>query len=632
MVHPFFITLPCSAKTSIHSGGAVQNADMILLRVSNTGTIMWQEQWGTTNDDLVQDMIITKDGNIVLVGTVGRSSVYAGNVAAIMKFNAATGAVMWQNYVQDNVITAGGEVLLGVTELVNGDLVAVGGHNWTPSGSDGMICTFNGGTGALINNRYLGITNGDEFEGVVSSGNDVYICGEYDGNSYKDGRVIKYDPIAQVVLWSKYYDFTQVPNLSANYFSDIYLVGDRLMIEGGSAFNYSTSGGSGQFILTIDTFGNAPQLRAMQENATYVGDTKMVPVSTDHVFTIQSPTNSFYDAILWTSTATINTAVTEITSLSSSTANTPVKFQLANGQHSFFDLRLYNALLYMAGTTNDPGGFGNNDIYYVVSNTNLASNNHTCALKTDTITITTPIITYPTPSYTVNTFVANDPYNFTPTPLNYKVNKICGDTITPPCSINGQLSVVQTGTDSAGNCIFTATITASTGSTILGYEWNIPGMPPFIIYTSGSSDVEVFTLPAGTSSATVTVTIHAVSGDFAPGADPCCQAVFSQRIACQQSGNPTKKEATSTGVENVNGQTSSGIVIYPNPTQNEVTITSSTPAGISDVQVIDITGQKIAEYNYQNNASVNVSLQNLAPGSYVVKVNNTTSQIVTKIN
>ena len=51
--------------------GATANAQAFVLKVTSTGAIAWQKTFGLPGtNNLIQDMIITQDNNIVVVGTV----------------------------------------------------------------------------------------------------------------------------------------------------------------------------------------------------------------------------------------------------------------------------------------------------------------------------------------------------------------------------------------------------------------------------------------------------------------------------------------------------------------------------------------------------------------------------------
>ena len=398
-------------------GGAATDCQAFVLKVTSAGTIAWQKTFGLPGtNNLIMDMIVTQDNNIVVVGTVaGTGAVYTDNTAAILKFNSTTGALMWQNCFRDAATTTAGEFFFGVTELTDGTgrLVAVGSHNYTASGSDALICVFQG-TGALIYNEVYQISNGDELEDVCTSadGASVYICGEFVGD-YKDGRVFSYTPgtTTGTINWSQYFDFYLFGSLQDNFFDRIYLSGTKLCVQTSSILDYTTTGGSGQGILTMNAAdGSGAQLYGVKNSgAAYANAPSFTCVTSDHIFTIQSPAAADYDPIIWTGGVITSTVITEITSLSAGTYNPPVRFSSTLvGEHNIEDIHLTpsGTGLIMAGGTNVSSGFGNNDIYYVSCGTGLASLNGTCDTVHDIVAITNTPYTNSAPAF--------DTIHFTP--------------------------------------------------------------------------------------------------------------------------------------------------------------------------------------------------------------------------
>ena len=470
--------------------GATANAQAFVLKVTSAGAIAWQKTFGLPGtNNLIQDMIITQDNNIVVVGTVaGIGAVYTDNTAAILKFNSTTGALMWQNCFRDAATTAAGEFFFGVTELTDGTgrLVAVGSHNFTAAGSDGLICVFQS-TGTLIYNEVYQIPDGDELEDVCTSadGASVYICGEYVGD-YKDGRVFSYTPgtTTGTINWSQYFDFYLFGSLQDNFFNRIYLEGTKLCVQGSSILDYTTTGGSGQSILTLNAAdGSGAQLYGIKNSgAAYANAPSFTCVTSDHVFTIQSPSAADYDPVLWTAGITTNTVITEITSLAAGTYKPPVRFTSAYvGEHNIEDIHLNpsGTGLIMAGGTNITSGYGNNDIYYVSCSTGLASLNGTCDTVHDIVAIPNTPFTSNVPAF--------DTIHFTPVystvnigTTDFNIQSVCGDdilvsacnTVTLPDTVKVckgdtvTLHPTVTGTDSILSYTWT-TATGLSSTTIL---------------------------------------------------------------------------------------------------------------------------------------------------------------------
>lgn len=75
---------------------------------------------------------------------------------------------------------------------------------------------------------------------------------------------------------------------------------------------------------------------------------------------------------------------------------------------------------------------------------------------------------------------------------------------------------------------------------------------------------------------------------------------------------------------NENQLTSDSVKIYPNPATSEFTITH-TFSSEGNVQLFDITGKKIKELfsgNFATNKSIKIKTEGIAPGVYLVKINN----------
>ena len=192
------------------------------------------------------------------------------------------------------------------------------------------------------------------------------------------------------------------------------------------------------------------------------------------------------------------------------------------------------------------------------------------------------------------------------------------DKCPPPCydTNKTKLTVTSTASDS---CTFNATINTGTANTIVGYTWTVsPGGATQTDPTSSPTDSYMFTITPGTVY-TVTVTIHIVDANL-----DCCTGVLTQTVTCTGNNGAEGRHANNAG-----GNGTNSIVIFPNPTSDMVTITSSSDP-ITTIQVIDVNGQQVGNYSYSNTTSANVSLAGLPPGTYLFRVNNATSKMIVK--
>lgn len=68
-----------------------------------------------------------------------------------------------------------------------------------------------------------------------------------------------------------------------------------------------------------------------------------------------------------------------------------------------------------------------------------------------------------------------------------------------------------------------------------------------------------------------------------------------------------------------------GFSLFPNPTTNVFTVTSSINP-ITKIEIFNLLGQQVIQKEIKNLSSVEMVISQLTPGMYMVKVNNTTSQ------
>ncbi len=548
--------------------GDVTNAQMVLLKVNPTETaILWERKFGVAGaNNLIYNMIITHDGNIVVVGTMGRSSVYTNNIACIMKFDATSGVLIWQNNTRNSVHTVGGEIFYAVTELGaegNYALVAVGSYDSRPTIVDAMIAMFENTTGTLIYNEvYAGsLGSSDSYYGICTAadGMTTYIVGSYNGDNYQSGMAHKYKPgmfapgpyVPGTWIWQDFFDFTLPgltvsydPNgnqiitpgtlaLNDNFFVDVYVKGNKVVILGGSLNDYTTTGGEGQSITRLDTgTGGSPENWQVQSsNKTYANTAKIFVLTNDHVISMQTPGNSWYDPIRWLTgtTSNLDVVVTDIPSLTAGTITTvPVKYisgTSAPALHSLLDMTLAGPDLYMAGVTNDSYfGFGQNDIYYVRTASSLPIDNGgtICDSIDTTGMLAVPMTQYYRTQARYNFVAETVPVGIDT--LDYAIDTLCGkkNPIHIPCSkaswdgAHTTLTAVLSPADTSV-CVYqvTATGTPYAPWTMIGYLWNIGGTLTWDPTSSGT-DGQIVTIPYS-GSQTITVTYFAID----PAGDTC---------------------------------------------------------------------------------------------------------------
>jgi len=156
---------------------------------------------------------------------------------------------------------------------------------------------------------------------------------------------------------------------------------------------------------------------------------------------------------------------------------------------------------------------------------------------------------------------------------------------------------------------------------VLDYNWAGPA-GQYTDITSNTQDVyQGFSLQSN-SSAQVSVSVDLTDiwgyGDI-------CTITQTTQATC-----PANRQSNA-GLSNVK-LPKSGIIVYPNPTVDGNIYISSSASDITHVEVFDVTGKKLNDYNFSNLNQAQISIGAYAAGSYLIKVNSTVQQIVSKIN
>lgn len=384
------------------------NADNLLMRIRPNGTIMWQKQWGTTGNDMLYDMIIAQNGDIIAVGTADRGSLYVNNNAAIYRYSN-TGLPLGSAFVRDNNLSAPGETFAGVCELANGNIVAVGGHNYTPVSVDGFISVFSPTLANLYNEVVpVSATQSDHFTAVVANGNNVYITGPAytTSTTYYDMVLLNYTPgtTSGIINWMRLYDMTYnvmtsgtTVTVNSEWPQKLFIRNNNLLISG---YMEQAFGGMADrhFIFRSDMNGNAAITRIVNNGTSgtaYSNNSTIYPINNDRMIATNVPYNQSYN---YDQTGVIgapgaNIWLSSINSLGAATVGGSKQFNLQLNE-SVQGLDYAPVLgstvinLYMAGNAERAAG-ADNDIYFGVVNV-AQSTKATCPVDTITTLASVP--------------------------------------------------------------------------------------------------------------------------------------------------------------------------------------------------------------------------------------------------
>ena len=178
--------------------------DTYLIKISPTGTLLWEKTYGGTGNDHGREIIKTTDGNYAFVGTT--SSGFTSDQAFLTKIDLA-GTVLWTKYYGGSM-HEGGNTLKETADggfIIAGQTFSYGQSN----GSAYLVKTHSNGdtswtkyynTGTIISEVNSLISNAD--------GSFVFVVRDSSSTNDIDVRVMKTDSLG-VLAWNKLYSGTK---------------------------------------------------------------------------------------------------------------------------------------------------------------------------------------------------------------------------------------------------------------------------------------------------------------------------------------------------------------------------------------------------------------------------------------
>src|SRR5690606_37836811 len=82
---------------------------------------------------------------------------------------------------------------------------------------------------------------------------------------------------------------------------------------------------------------------------------------------------------------------------------------------------------------------------------------------------------------------------------------------------------------------------------------------------------------------------------------------------------------------NVNEWISSKFNVYPNPTTNVVNITNSENMLVNQITIYDVTGKQLSTKNFNNETEIQLNVENLASGTYLLHLQTNQGMAVKKL-
>lgn len=212
--------------------------DMWVVKLNATGGIVWHKNLGGDGTDQPREMFVNSDGTYTILGsTTSNNFDVSGNHGSVdiwaVKLSAS-GTILWQRcYGGTNVDevrtaiknAAGNIVVAGVTSSADGDVT--GFHSGTPTRSDFWILEINNSTGAIVAQKAYGGTKEESPRSVIQQSDGKYVVvgytvsndGDVSGNHATTGSDIWVLKLASITAidWQKCLGSSNAGSLEIGY-------------------------------------------------------------------------------------------------------------------------------------------------------------------------------------------------------------------------------------------------------------------------------------------------------------------------------------------------------------------------------------------------------------------------------
>ncbi|MFN0201573.1 MAG: caspase domain-containing protein [Bacteroidia bacterium] len=182
------------------------NADIWVIRMSKNGDKLWEYKPLKDGHDFVSDLILAKDGDIVVAGNVGVKGDSRNTKGWIAKLDATKGTLKWEK-----TFGTKGEIVRDVIQTSDGAFVFAGASATMTKGSYDLWVGKLFVNGDLMWEKKYGGTQDDRATSVVETKDRNILVGGYTmsfGNGMKDMALHKIELATGKEMWSKTYGST----------------------------------------------------------------------------------------------------------------------------------------------------------------------------------------------------------------------------------------------------------------------------------------------------------------------------------------------------------------------------------------------------------------------------------------
>ena len=244
--------------------------DAWIVKLSATGTLIWQKCLGGTSSDIAHDIQPTSDGGYIVAGSTHSingdvTGNHGGVDAWIVKLDA-TGVLIWQKCLggtsYDNISSIqttsdGGFIAVGYTESVNGDVI--GNHGL----SDVWVIKLSA-TGSVLWQKCLGGTNFEQATSIQTTTDGGYILAGHTNSingdvtvnhGAQDAWIVKLD-LTGAIVWQR-----SLGGSGEDYAKSIQSTTDGGYILAGNTNSNSgdvigNHGDNDAWVIKLDAFGS----------------------------------------------------------------------------------------------------------------------------------------------------------------------------------------------------------------------------------------------------------------------------------------------------------------------------------------------------------------------------------------
>lgn len=606
-------------------------SDALITRVDASGNVLWTKILGTASyDDKFTKVVVAQNGDFIVSGYAGHTpqgTAGPAGSAMVYRFNGS-GLIQFSNFIDAPSGSPGdkGSIFFDLTELANGDVVAVGTRDFRPNASGGLVTYFNASLSPIWSRAFT-TSGSDELHAVANENNRIFVGGMYQGSTDYDLQIAEMNTSGGIV-WSRSYEFSltnphsiPTPNQTAdcNWVNEMHVSGGELMVLTNATIGYGVTNGDMAGIMRIDiNTGVNNSLHMFNQTFSHANAVGVDYLNPSHAYYVLNPTNQHINSLFPGPSSLSNPNDAVLSEIDPTTGGFTNAVQLLHdGSQNIDALDLLAGDTYYAGVSlGDPQQLGDHDIFYIKSPFGLPTEWNDCDILNTQLELDNPTVTDQTFRINVDqTYVINNP-NISDYDEYMEAIILCQQTPPPPCDIED-----MTWCGSLANP-YQYTFNVATNPAGAVVEWDFGGT---LVPSTGGTPV-THTFP-GPGPYTVCVRQLDAMGDI------CDEECIEFCIGDNGAGMKPGKSMQSTDIVPVKNDNTTVGELFPNPTEGTLNIPVTTKLSSEDisVRIIRMDGVVVYDSKYTVETGkqiLQVDMNNLVPGNYMCEIRGTDSKNV----